>query len=27
VPRQEPLTPWERLAHVLLQTNEFMFVD
>jgi len=22
-----PLSPWEKLAHVLLQSNEFMFVD
>lgn len=23
----EPLTPWEKFAHALLQTNEFVFVD
>jgi hypothetical protein len=25
--RPNPLTPWEQYAHVLLQTNEFVFVD
>ena len=26
-PAGEPLTPWEKLAQVLLATNEFVFVD
>ncbi len=26
-PKVEPFTPWERFAQVLLETNEFMFVD
>ncbi len=26
-PQTEPLTAWERLAQVLLMTNEFAFVD
>jgi cytochrome c553 len=26
-PKTNPFTPWERLAQVLLETNEFMFVD
>ncbi|MEQ1851726.1 MAG: DUF1553 domain-containing protein, partial [Chthoniobacteraceae bacterium] len=27
VPKNLPLTPWEKLAQVLLETNEFAFVD
>jgi hypothetical protein len=26
-PAERPLTPWERYAQVLLETNEFLFVD
>ncbi len=26
-PKVDPFTPWERYAQVLLETNEFMFVD
>ena len=26
-PAQPPLQPWEQLAHVLLCSNEFLFVD
>ena len=26
-PTPQPLTVWERYAHVLLETNEFAFVD
>ena len=26
-PKIEPFTPWERFAQVLLETNEFLFVD
>ena len=26
-PKTNPFTPWERFAQVLLETNEFMFVD
>jgi len=26
-PRGTPLTPWEKYAQVLLETNEFVFVD
>jgi len=26
-PRAAPLTPWEKYAQVLLQTNEFVFID
>ena len=26
-PAPRPLTIWERYAHVLLETNEFAFVD
>jgi hypothetical protein len=26
-PKFQPLTPWEKFAQVLLQTNEFVFVD
>jgi hypothetical protein len=26
-PKIQPFTPWERFAQVLLETNEFLFVD
>jgi hypothetical protein len=26
-PQAEPLGPWQRLAHTLMLTNEFMFLD
>jgi hypothetical protein len=26
-PRAAPLTPWEKYAQILLETNEFVFVD
>ena len=25
--KETPLTPWEKLAHALLMSNEFLFVD